>query len=759
MLNALRKEMTEYYRTLPMEIAYLTEPEAFSTHPAARIRAEIYDRMDAFFAQHPDTPGVLLKSRLHELIAELFEPVIFANHPFWFEMGLRERDTWGAGGTLVPGSWFRTHLRGHILEKHPFAAKLADEYLPLFDMTDLGICGCWDAFDIDHHTLGYTELFEIGVNGLLERLAGRLQTVRHGSEEEAFCLAAQASCRTMLKVSGKFADRAAQLLKECTDEKQAQNLRRISETARRIPAQAPASFYEGLAMLLFTREAVATMEHIGISNLGHLDRLLWPLYEADLAAGRITEAEARELIGAWLLHTDIKFDLEHESWPETSTCIQLGGCDAQGEPVFNPVTRMVIEEHHRLGLINPKLNCRYSARCGDDYLETIGAALLAGHNNFVLINDDVIIPGLVRNGVEEKDARLYVSGGCQETMIEGCGHTEGAGLYVSLARLLNLFLNPDVRAPLNPLQDGADSFEAFYAQFLAAVKRFFSQITEHRNARQFFEKEWEQCPLFSATQKGCIENGLDYVCGGAKYNFSTIALVGLGTTVDSLYAVWELVYRRKAVTLRQLTEILSSDWDGQEALRRTAAALPKYGHGLTEPDALADRFLQELTGHIAGLKNERGGSYIPSLFVYYHFSNFCGVVGATPDGRKAGSLMSPGCGPSQLQKNDDLTAILHSMQNMDFTACRGGSAVLDVKLPVSGAFTVAHFTAFIRSCFQLKCPTLQPNVLSQQDLLDAKVHPEKHRDLIVRISGLSAYFVSLTPQVQDEIIARNTCQI
>ncbi len=758
MLDALKKEMAAYYRTLPTDLQFIHHPEEFRDLSAVRIRAEIFDRMDDFFAQHPDMPGVLLKSHLHELIAELFEPVVFVNHPFWFEMGLRESNSWGAGGTLPPGCWFRDVLRADIFEKHPFAAKLCDDFEPLFfGPGDLDLCGCFSAFDIDHHTLGYTDLFAVGVNGLLAHLADRLQTVQPGSKEEAFCLAAQTSCLTMLKVSEKFADRAEQLLAECTDEKQAANLRRISETARRIPAQAPATFYEGLAMLLFTREAVATMEFIGISQLGHLDRLLYPLYETDLAAGRITEAEARELLDAWMLHTDIRFDLEHSNWPETSTCIQLGGCDAQGKPVFNTVTRMVIEEHHRLGLVNPKLNCRYTPDCDDEYLKIVGQALLAGHNNFVLINDDVIIPGLVRNGVAEEDARLYVSGGCQETMIEGCGHTEGAGLYVSVPRLLNLFLNPNARAPVTALQMDADSFEAFYVQFMAALKKFFSLITEQRNARQFFEKEWEQCPLFSATQKDCIENGLDYACGGSRYNFSTIALVGLATTVDSLYAIQELVYRRKAVTLQQLTEILAADWDGQEPLRRTAAALPKYGHGLAEPDALADRFLQELTGHIAGLENERGGSYIPSLFVYYHFSNFSGAVTATPDGRKAGSLMSPGCGPSQLQKNDDLTAILRSMHAMDFTACRGGSAVLDVKLPASGAFTTDHFIAFARTCFQLKCPTLQPNVVSPQDLLDAKEYPERHKDLIVRISGLSAYFVALEDHVQDEIIARDCC--
>ena len=125
MLDALRNEMKAYYETLPMELFALHHPEEIRSSEIVRIRTEIYEQMDAYYAQHPDTPCVLLKSRLYEQIAERFEPVVFLNSPFWFEMGIRERDTWGAGGTLVPGHWFRDHLCAHIFETHPLAKKAA----------------------------------------------------------------------------------------------------------------------------------------------------------------------------------------------------------------------------------------------------------------------------------------------------------------------------------------------------------------------------------------------------------------------------------------------------------------------------------------------------------------------------------------------------------------------------------------------------------------------------------------------------------
>ena len=142
-------------------------------------------------------------------------------------------------------------------------------------------------------------------------------------------------------------------------------------------------------MLIFMREVVAHMENIGISQFGHVDRLPGSLYENDLKNGNITEEEARKLISIWMMQTDIKYDLEHNSWPETSTCIQLGGCDKNGKPVFNQVTKMFIEEHYNNKLVNPKLNCRYYADSPEEYLKIIGRAVLSGYNNFALINDDV----------------------------------------------------------------------------------------------------------------------------------------------------------------------------------------------------------------------------------------------------------------------------------------------------------------------------------------------------------------------------------
>ena len=751
MLDMQKNSLNAYYSKTQLQNGALVDPETNAAFLA--MKQAIEDEMAAFIQQHPETPSVLMKSRLHTLMAQHFEPVIFEGNPFFFEMGLREANSWGLIHYTCAG-YVRAYQSKLIHQQHPILHQLEDMANKIYDLDTLGLCLAQNTFDGDHHTLGYTEIFRLGINGLLEKAEAAAEAAT--GEEADFCRAAAESCRALLLVAEKFGQKAEALLETAEDETARTYLRMMAETARRIPAHPPETFVEGLSMLLFTREAIATMEGLGISQLGHVDRLLGPLYEQDIAAGRLTREEAAELVGIWMLPTDIKFDLHNTSWPETSTCIQLGGCDAGGKPVYNEVTKLFIEEHHRLKLVNPKLNCRYNANSPKEYLEVAGKAILDGHNNFVLINDDIIIKGLLRSGVDVRDARLYVSGGCQESMIEGCGHTEGVAFYASMPRVLDLFLRPDFGSPaFIPVFEKADTFEDFENQVLSAMDHFFSMVIDQRNMRQHLMKYALVCPLFSATQKGCIESGKDYTFGGAKYNFSTISLTGLGTMADALYAVKRLVYEDKRCTMEELTAALAANWAGYEDLRLAALAAPKYGHNLPEADALANDFLTRLAALLSRRKNERGGMHIPSLFVYYHFEAFARALRATPDGRHDFDLISPGAAPSQLKAIRDVTEPVKSMQRVDFTACGGGSCVLDVKLPLSNHMTPEIFASFIQACGQYGCPTLQPNVVSQEDLLDARIHPEKHQQLVVRICGLSAYFVALTPKVQEEIIARN----
>lgn len=750
--NKLREQMRDYYETMK-------NPEL---HPGfVRVRNAIRREMDEYAEQNPEASANTLKSVLHAVIAERFEPVLFPQSPFFYEMGVRWAANWGIPQQGAPGSWLMDRRVDEWVCVSPLyrdAMRYGRKQGPV------GMIGWNHIFDYDHHCLGYTKILSVGVGGLIAELEDELRREDNSPEKADFLLASRRSCQAVIRVAERFAEKAKEMLGTSDSPEEHRNLMLIAETAGRIPREPPRTFYEALAMLWFMREAVASLENVGVSVVGHLDRLTHPFYLEDRAAGRITESQARDLLVRWMLPTDIKFFLQQTEWPETSTCLELGGCDADGEVVYNDITRFVIEEHEAHGLVNPKLNCRYSLRAPRAYLDQISGSILRGHNVFALINDDVIIPSLVRAGKTEREARLFVNGGCQETMVESVEHTAGAFYYFCMPRVLDLCLLPErmSEAFVGPTAMAAfprpfaapESFEQFYAGFMENLKRAISVTLGWQKMLGEQWREVHPCPLFSATLEGCIPKGADYSAGGAKYNPGTVGMVGLATVVDSLVAVKKAVFDEGLTTWPQLLDVLGRNWEGAEPLRQRMIACPKFGHGEREADGLAARFVADLNAFIETLDNERGGKYMLSLFVYYAHEYFAPFVKATPDGRRAREVLSQSVTPSRLRPVRSVTDTIRSLGEIDFRSVSGIS-VLDVQLPLGSALTKEMMTSLLLGYAAHGGPTIQPNVVSLEALLDAKENPERHRDLIVRICGLSVFFTSLSPQVQDEIIARN----
>lgn len=761
-MKTLRQEMRDCYE--PLRGARIDANREFMAR-----HDRIWAAMDDFARQHPDTPAVLLKARLHTEIAGQFEPVIFPHSPFFFEMGVRFAENWGCASPANAGAWLWVRRNPLCYETPQWRSAVAcSNYNPDSLIKLWAVNG---VFDFDHHCLGYTKLLQVGVNGLMDEV--RRRRARGGSPVQlAFLDAALRSGSAVLRVASRFAEKAEQMLatNPALDAPARRFLQMMAETARRIPAEPPQTFYEGLAFILFMREVTGSLEGIGISVLGHIDRLLIDLYRRDAREGRLTEAEARDLLARWMLHTDVKFHIEDNAWPETSTCIELGGCDADGRPVANELTRLIVETHRDHGLLNPKLNCRYSAGSSPDYLQLLCRTIARGHNNFAFLNDDTLIPALIRTGKTEREARLYVNGGCQETMAEGVEHSAGAYYYFNLARLLDLCLQSipmeKVRSPdhmadraVPPLIDQAVDFEEWYRRFLEAIRQVVTQGAEWLREPGIRWPEVHPCPFYSTSLEGCIESATDYTAGGAKYNPAGVALVGFGTVVDSMHAIRRAVFEDRWCTLAALREALAHDWEGCSELRARLVALPKFGHGNREVDELAHRLARDFASLTTGLRNERGGPFQASMFVYYAFVNLGHSVRATPDGRRNGEMLSQGTSPGRVRPAEDLTSVFHGLARVDYRDYPG-NAVLDLQLPLGGNGNGAshNLEAMLRTFAQMGGPTLQFNCVSVEKLKEAQRCPEKHSDLIVRISGLSARFVALTKDVQDEIITRTQYQ-
>lgn len=765
-----QQEMEAFYR--PRLVA------AKELQPQIRqINDRICALVEDYAAQNPHAASWTLKARQAQIIAEHFRPALFPHSPFFFEMGVRHPCNWGNPGDPAnqPGSKVH-HLKTAELTKqhiiwdtpvwHSLSAMQDLKRQPEDNMRQLyWLTWGSNGFDSDHHCIGYTRLLREGFAGILQELAARRAT-GGTTEQLSFLDAATDEIRALLRVAERFADEAQAQLAHTSDPEERANLAAIAEAARHIPLNPPRTFYEGLAMLYFVREATASLESIGISVLGHPDRQLIGLYRADLATGRLTAAEAERLVALWMLPTDIKHVVRESQWPETSTCMELGGCDENGDIVWNELTRLFINTHRRYKLVNPKPNCRISAESPQEYLELLAECNLAGHNHFALLNDDVLIPANMRYGKTEAEARLYVNGGCQETMCEGVEHTAGAYFYFNLvATFQSFFAGVPVRAQqwparsaeaLPPRLQAAADFEDFYRQTFAALCHSIGVGAAW--LREQGRNWWKvnPCPLFSATLKGCIDNARDYTAGGAKHNLSGVTLVGFGDVINSLLAVRELVFapnRTARLSLSEYQRIVRDNWAGEEALRKQVLACPRFGHGDADADALAARLAKDLAAFCRTQENERGSFFQPSFFVYWMFATLGEQTLATPDGRRSGDLLSQGISPHRFAAPQSLSDTFRTLSRIDLRDFPG-NAVLDVQLPTGGAISTQKLAATIRAFARMGGATLQLNCVNAEELRQAQREPEKHGGLTVRISGLSAYFVSLTPRVQNEIIER-----
>ncbi|NOZ22398.1 MAG: hypothetical protein GXP25_15060 [Planctomycetes bacterium] len=728
------REFNEFYSTYPSDIC------------------EIRREMDKVSAGHPEWSPRRRKALIYETAARRCRAKVFRHFPFYFELQAgRSRNRWGMEGI---GRW---------LIEQPFGDRLTRECEAWWQpCRSSGLSrGNPDVLDLDHHCVGYDNVLRFGLRGLIAKAEKRL--AREASKEgREFLEATIIGNRALIAIADKFADEAESMLTGETDAAVRHRLERIADCARRVPGDPPQTFYEALNTILFMREILGSLEGIGESVLGHLDRMVWPYYQRDVAAGRMTRGEAKDLLRAFLAMTDAKFDFRDRH--ETSTTVVIGGCDADGAIVFNEITRMIVEAYQELRLVNPKLQGRISPRHPQKYFDLLGELAARGTNVLAIFNDDVIIEANVRQGKSLRDCRLYVAGGCQENVLQNTEINSRASIFLNLPHvfLMGFFSDPwrwfAEREGIDLKRyDGCRSFDVFHAAFLANLEAVVGAHIDQRNRSEAQGGQFNPCPLHSATLDGCIEKGRDMMEGGCRYSAASVSLVGIGTLIDSLFAVREAVYHRKQLSLRQLRDMLERNFDGEEAFRRYLInRVPKFGQDDEEVRQFSARVFADVARVSSGRPNSRGGRYEASLFVHRAFADMGQKTGATPDGRRAGELLSQGMGPSLLSlgRTADIGQVMRAVGPLDL-ADYPIVAVLDLKLPLSpkgvGPDTIVPI---IRRFLDSGGSVLQMNVVDSQALVDARQHPERHADLVVRVSGYSARFTALPEQIQEEIIGR-----
>ncbi len=582
----------------------------------------------------------------------------------------------------------------------------------------------------DHATPDYPALLAAGIDGLIRRAQASRE--RHAQAAEQAFLAAVAIC---LEGLGALAERYAAISPAPVD-------------LRHLAHQSPRTFHEALQLVWLVHLAFVSEGRYAMA-LGRIDQYLWPFYRADVAAGRLSPETALDL----LCHTWAKIE---ELGEITNICV--GGLTPKGEDATNELSYLVIEATRLVQSPRTNLSARFHDGSPERYHRACFECLRTGVGFPALFNDHALIPGLVELGIPLETARDYSMVGCIETYFAGRQPAWGDGVPGFRGESNQQCLDRALRAIAT---EPSPTYEKLVDRFRLELRAFFRQCADRVNeyvAR--FPPERFPDPFLSALTQDCIGRARDINDGGAMVPrfYKCAGGENLASLADSLAAVKKLVFDERQLTLADLVASLDADFAGLEPLRNLLLnAAPKYGNDDPYVDKIAAAMLELVTEEVMALPPVHGGG----RFVACAAGNVHNIVrgkqvGATPDGRRAGEPLADATSPFFGRDRQGPTAILNSMGR---TACRQvlGGRVANLKFEpehFAGEEGVRRFGAFTRLFVERRIQELQVNFTGNAILRDARQNPERYRNLVVRVSGFSAYFTQLSPEVQDDVIRR-----
>lgn len=602
-----------------------------------------------------------------------------------------------------------------------------------------------------------------------------------GEELKAMRIAADA----VIRFAERHAEKALELAAGEADRARKAELERIAEVCMRVPAHAPRDFWEALQAYWFVHLGVTTELNTWDAFCpGHLDRHLNPFYQRGLADGALTREQAEELLQCFW----IKFNNQPappkvgvtaaESGTYTDFAqINAGGVMADGSDGVNDVTYLILDVIEEMRLLQPSSSIQVSRKNPDRFIKRAGKIIRTGFGQPSVFNADLIVQELVRMGKTVADARDGGSSGCVEVGAFGKEAYILAG-YFNIPKMLELALHdgvdPRTGRQLGPrtgnrgnfaggnyaggIHAVADcvTFDDIFAAFLAQMRYFVDIKVRGNSVIERLYATYMPAPFLSTLIDDCIAKGRDYHDGGPRYDTTYIQGVGIGTITDALSAINHHVFEQKDLPMERLLAALDANFVGYERERQLLLnRTPRYGNDDDAADAIMVRVFNAFFDMIDGRKNTRGGTYHLNMLPTTCHVYFGSVIGATPDGRRAGTPLSEGISPVQGADRRGPTAVIKSAAKMDHA--RTGGTLLNQKFTpqlLENDAGLDKLTQLIRSYFRLDGHHIQFNVVDAATLRRAQAHPDQYRDLIVRVAGYSDYFCDLSVALQDEIIAR-----
>ncbi len=590
------------------------------------------------------------------------------------------------------------------------------------------------------------------------------------------------SCDAAILFAERHAELAEQMAAKEQTPRRRQELEKIADVCRWVPAHAPRDLWEAIQMYWFVHLGTVTeLNGWDSMNPGHIDQHLFPFYQKGIADGTLTRERAKELISClW-----IKFNnqpappkvgvtaLESGTYNDF-TNINIGGIDRDGNSAANELSYMILEIQEELHELQPGLSIHVAENTPDDFLLAGIKVIRQGHGYPSVFNPDTYVKELVREGKTLEDAR---EGGCSGCIEVGAFGKEAYLLtgYLNTPKILEITLNngidPETGKKLGLETGDPRQFKSFEELYDAWHKQMVYFVNMKLSVNNYIERMFSlyaPATFLSLFIDDCIEKGKDYYSGGARYNTTYIQCTGLGTITDCFTALKKHVFEDQRYTMDEMLKACAANWghddDAQfptlnSQLEKMRLYIrnhtPFFGNDDEYADTIAVRVYDDLVKAIEGRPNIRGGKTQLNMLSTTCHNYFGSVCGATPNGRLAHFAISDGTSPAHGSDSHGPTAVIKSLGKLDQT--KSGGTLLNVRFVpalLKREEDQKKLASLIRTYFKFGGHHIQFNIVDTATLHDAQQHPDEYRDLLVRVAGYSDYFNDMTEQLQNEIIAR-----
>ncbi len=662
-------------------------------------------------------------------------------------------------------------------------ALLPDEVSVFMETGVFGMEGKLNAGDA-HLAVNYEKVLKEGLRGYEERTRTLKSELDLADPESIDKYVFYKAVLIVIEAVKTFAERYSVLAKELaekeTDTKRKAELNEISRICAKVPYEPASSFREAVQSVWFI-QLILQIESNGHSlSYGRFDQYMYPYFINDIKNERITKDEALELLTCLWIKTLTINKVRSQAHTLSSAGspmyqnVTIGGQTTDKKDAVNELSFLVLQSVAQTRLTQPNLTVRYHANLNKEFFDECIEVMKLGFGMPALNNDEVIIPSFINWGVKEEDAYNYSAIGCVETAVPGKWGYRCTGMsYVNFPRLLLCAMNNGVDLTSGKRFTKGYGYFTEWKDFDELMKVWDKTLREFTRYSVIVENAIDKASerdvpdiLCSALTDDCIGRGKTIKEGGAVYDFISGLQVGIANMADSLAAIKKLVYEEKKITSEQLWNAILDDFQSEENKKIQDMLIndaPKYGNDIDEVDHLVveayDSYLDEIKkypntrfarGPIGGIRY--GGTSSISANVGQGMGTM-----ATPDGRNAKEPLAEGCSPAHNADKNGPTAVFKSITKLPTEKITGGVLLNQKMTPqmLSSEENKQKLEMLLRAFFnRLHGYHVQYNIVSKETLLDAQVHPEKHKDLIVRVAGYSAFFNVLSKKTQDDIIGR-----